>query len=121
MKYKIPLRVLHIYVLLSLMVFLCVQILKHFLVAAPTWIFHYLNDFLVIPMVATAALNVVWLVKGDKNIRLNIFTIFSLVALFSIYFEFYLPMQSHRYTGDIMDVLCYFLGGVVFYFLQKYE
>lgn len=116
-----PLRILHFYALLSLIVFLWVQMLKHFSIIGPNWIFHHLNDFLVIPIVATFSLNVVWLIKGDKNIRLNIFTILSLLALFSIYFEYYLPMQSHRYTGDVWDVVCYFLGGAVFYILQKIE
>ncbi|WP_157417805.1 hypothetical protein [Aequorivita capsosiphonis] len=93
--------------------------MKYFSVSGPNWIFHHLNDFLVIPMVATVCLYGVWIIKKDKSIRLNIFTILSLVALFSIFFEYYLPLQSYRYTGDIWDVVCYFLGGVVFYFLQK--
>lgn len=70
-------------------------------------------------MVATLCLHGVWLIKKDKTIRLDIFTILSLVALFSIYFEYYLPKQSYRYTGDIWDVVCYGLGGIIFYLLQK--
>ncbi|MDC8000006.1 hypothetical protein POV26_03080 [Aequorivita todarodis] len=93
--------------------------MKYFFGIRSNWIFHHLNDFLTIPLVATVCLHGVWLVKKDKSIRLNIFTIFSLVALFSIFFEYYLPQQSHRYTGDIWDVLCYFLGGTAFYLLQK--
>ena len=61
----------------------------------------------------------IWAIKKDRTIRLNIFTIISLVALFSLYFEFYLPKQSTRYTGDLWDVVCYFLGGMLFYFLQN--
>lgn len=118
---RLPLKILHLYVLLSLVVFLCVQSLKSFTIAGPNWTFHYLNDFLAIPIVATFCLNGVWFIKKDNNIRLNIFTILSLVALFSLVFEYYLPQQSYRYTGDICDVVCYFLGGVVFFFLQKIE
>lgn len=118
---RLPLKILHIYVLLSLGVFIGVQSLKSFAIADPNWIFHYLNDFLAIPMIALVCLHGVWFIKKDQNIRLNIFTILSLVALFSFVFEYYLPQQSYRYTGDIWDVLCYFLGGVVFYFLQKIE
>jgi hypothetical protein len=70
-------------------------------------------------MVATLCLHGVWLVKKDKAIRLNLFSIFSLVAMYSIYFEYYLPQQSHRYTGDVLDVVCYICGGIVFYLLQK--
>jgi hypothetical protein len=98
-----------------------VQISKSFSVVGTNWIFHHLNDFLAIPIIATLCLHGVWFIKKDNNIRLNIFTILSLIALFSLVFEYYLPQQSYRYTGDFWDVICYFLGGVVFYFLQKIE
>ncbi|MEM0587083.1 hypothetical protein V0F38_02140 [Aequorivita sp. MCCC 1A16792] len=83
------------------------------------WIYHYLNDFLTIPLVAIIGLHGVWFIKKDKTIRLNKFTILSLVIVFAVFFEYYLPKQSYRYTADIWDVFCYFIGGVVFYFLQK--
>lgn len=118
---KLPLRILHLYVCLSLGIFLIVQILKFFSISNPAWVFYYLNDFLVIPMVGTFCLHCVWIIKKDNTIRLDIFTIFSLVALFSIFFEYYLPQQSYRYTEDILDVVCYFMGGVVFFILQKKE
>ncbi|WP_164905144.1 hypothetical protein [Aequorivita ciconiae] len=118
---RIPLRILHLYVLLSLVLFLCIQSWKYFSGIPSNWVFHYLNDFLAIPIVATVCLNVVWLIRNDYSLRLNLFTVLSLVALFSVFFEYYLPQQSHRYTGDVWDVVCYFLGGVVFYSLQKME
>lgn len=118
---SLPLKILHLYVIFSLVLFLCVQSLKFFSLSGPNWIFYHLNDFLVIPIAATVCLHGVWLIKKDSNIRLNIFTIVSLVALFSFVFEFYLPRQSYRYTGDIWDVICYFLGGIMFYLLQKIE
>lgn len=116
---QFPLKTLHIYVLLSWAVFLYVQSLKFFSIFGSDWLFHYVNDFLTIPMVATICLHGVWLIKKDTHIRLNILTIFSLVALFSFIFEYYLPQQSHRYTGDIWDIVCYSLGGLVFFILQK--
>lgn len=116
---RLPLRSLHIYVALSLLLFSMVQSLKIFSIPAPQWIFSYLNDFLVIPIVACICLNIIWILKKDKAIRLNGFTIISLVLLYSIYFEYYLPQQSTRYTGDIWDVVCYASGGLVFYILQR--
>ncbi len=118
---KLPLRTLHIYIASSLLIFAIVQSLKIFSVAAPQWIFSYVNDFLVIPMVATISLHGIWLLKNNKAIRLNGFTIASLVLLYSIYFEYYLPQTSPRYTGDIWDVLCYALGGLFFYILQQLD
>lgn len=121
MTRTLPLKVLHFYAVLSLVVFLFVQSLKYFSVTASNWVFNHLNDFLTIPLVATLCLYCVWLIKKDKSIRLNSFTILSLVIFYSVVFEYYLPTQSYRYTGDIWDVACYFLGGAVFYFLQKIE
>ena len=116
---KFPLRTLHIYVASSLLIFAIVQSLKIFSIAAPQWVFSYVNDFLVIPIIATISLHGIWLLKNSKAIRLNGFTIASLVLLYSIYFEYYLPQTSPRYTGDIWDVVCYALGGLVFYVLQR--
>lgn len=119
LMHKYPLKTLHLYVFFSLAIFLCVQSFKFYSIEVPNWIFYYLNDFLVIPMVATLSVHVVWFIKKTKTIRLNVFTIISLVTLFSIYFEYYLPQQSCRYTGDFWDVICYSSGGIAFYFLQK--
>lgn len=121
MTRRVPLKTLHVYVLVSVAVFFFVQSLKFFSVPAPDWIFHYLNDFLVIPIVATFGLHVVWLAKKDTSLRINPFTILSLVILYSLFFEFYLPTTSTRYTGDIYDVLCYGLGGIIFYILQYFK
>ena len=118
---RLPLKALHIYVFLSSLLFIGVQSLKFLSVFVPNLIFNHLNDFLLIPMVATISLHGVWMIKKDNSIRLNTFTIFSLVVLFSFVFEYYLPRQSDRYTGDIWDVVCYVMGGMVFYILQKME
>jgi len=119
--HRLPLKLLHFYVFLSLVLFLCVQAWKHFCGIRSNWVFHYLNDFLTIPIVATICLHGVWFLKKDRSIRLNIFTILSLAVMYSIVFEYYLPKQSYRYTGDVWDVVCYFAGGILFYFFQKVE
>jgi di/tricarboxylate transporter len=116
---RLPLKILHGYVLLSLLAFVTVQFLKFNSFSNPRWIFQHLNDFLTIPIVATICLHVIWAIQKDRTIRLSIITIFSLVVLFSLYFEYYLPRQSHRYTADTWDIFCYFLGGIVFYFFQR--
>ncbi|HLS29519.1 MAG TPA: hypothetical protein VK021_01540 [Flavobacteriaceae bacterium] len=113
------LKTLHIYVGISLVLFLTVEGMRFFSIAAPNWMFHYLNDFLVIPIVGLICLYVVWWLKKDRTIRLDIFSIATLVVIYSLYFEVYLPKYSERYTADILDVVCYASGGVVFYFLQK--
>ena len=118
---KLPLKTLHFYLLLSLIAFISIQVLKYNFFSNPNWIFNYVNDFLTIPLVATVCLYSVWFIRKDVSIRLNWLTILSLVVLYSFVFEFYLPRQSHRYTADIWDIVCYSLGGLVFYLLQKRE
>lgn len=121
MMYTFPLKKVHTYVVFSILVFLGVQSLKLFSIDSPDWIFYHLNDFLLIPIVALLGLHAAWLINKDTRIRLSFFTIFSLVVLFSVVFEYYLPKQSHQYTADVCDVIAYFLGGVVFLILQKLE
>lgn len=116
---NIPLKILHLYIGFSLLLFIMVQLFKCYEVNAPDWVFFYLNDFLTIPMVATVCLHVVWLLKKNNTFRLSLFTITSLVILYAVYFEYYLPQKSSAYTGDVWDAVCYALGGAVFYFLQK--
>lgn len=120
MKFRFPLKILHLYVMISILIFLFVLGLERF-TTIPDFIRFYLNDFLVIPIVGLVCLHVVWFLKKDRTIRLNIFTILSLVILFSVYFEWYLPKIVARYTGDFWDVVCYFAGGFMFYIFQKQE
>lgn len=115
------LKKLHSYVFGSFLIFLMVYGLQVSTDSVPDFISFYLNDFLIIPIVGLVALHVVWFVKQDRSIRLNIATILSLVILFSVYFEWYLPKYSSRYTADVWDVLCYLAGGGVLYILQKQE
>lgn len=117
----LPLKWLHGYVLVSFLLFVGFQLSRAFEVSMPDWMTSYLNDFLVIPIVATLCLWVVWRIRNDKTIRLNWFHILSLVILFSFYFEYYLPKNVDRYTADWVDVVCYFLGGCVFYIFQRME
>lgn len=116
---KPPLIWLQAYFVLSLLIFGMVQLLKYFSADAPDWVFFYLNDFITIPLVLTVCLYGIRFLKKDRTIRLGVLSISSMVTLYSIYFEFYLPSISDRYTGDMLDVLCYLAGGIIFYFLQK--
>ncbi|MGB5982052.1 MAG: hypothetical protein WBG46_07890 [Nonlabens sp.] len=116
---KFPCKLLHLYALLSIHIYAFVQIAKHQNLTDNSFILFYLNDLLIIPLVLTAALNVVWLIKKNKTIQLGILSIFSVFALYSYYFEYYLPEHTERYTADIYDIVCYGIGSVVFYILQR--
>lgn len=99
-------------------IFLILQVLLYLGTQLPNWVVSYVNDFLCMPIVLTICLKVVHLVKKDEQIRLSLFSIFSLTTFYAIYFEVYLPKVEPRYTADVLDVVMYFLGGTLFYFLQ---
>jgi len=70
------------------------------------------------PIVLTICLQAVHFIKKDAKIRLSLFTTLSLTTLYAVYFEIYLPRVEPRYTADILDVIMYLSGGLIFYFLQ---
>ncbi len=116
---KLPLKTLHIFILVFVITYGIVLLLKLYDYLAVPFIYNHLNDILVIPIVATACLHVVWWIKKDHSLRLGIVSLLSLVLLYSLYFECYLPEKMDRYTGDLWDVVCYGVGAVLFYGLQK--
>lgn len=88
-------------------------------VVLPVFVNNYLNDILSIPIVLSIILIVVRLIRGN-SFQLSLWMIISVVLYFSFYFEYYIPQFNPRYTADILDVGCYLLGGITFYFAQRY-
>ena len=97
-----------------------VYLLKHYGWYLPQMVNNYLNDLLVIPIVLACCLICVrYLIHPDT--KLSAFPIISIVFLYSIYFEYYLPLHNSRYTADVIDCILYGAGGTLFYFWQKLE
>lgn len=72
----------------------------------------YLDDFLCFPIVLTlglAAYRLRW-----PNYQLSVWHIWPIVLIYSVYFEWHLPQTSTAYTSDVVDVLMYVLGALVF-------
>ncbi len=102
-----------------LSVFVILQFAYYLNVPVPPILRNYLADFLCMPVVLSICLFCVQFIKKDRKLKLPVFSIFSLFVLYSIYFEVILPPLHDRYTADPVDVLMYFSGSLVFYFLQK--
>lgn len=111
-------KILYFIIFLFLLIFIGIQCSYYYEIALPRWIRFYVNDFICMPIVLTICLKAVHLLKKDTVIRLSLFPILSLTLIYSIYFEMYLPTVEPRYTADILDVLMYFSGSLLFYFLQ---
>lgn len=75
---------------------------------------NHLTDFITVPMYA-------YLIEYVMNRRLgyqwkpDFKFILSSVLYLSMLFEVVCPMLSDRFTGDILDVAAYFMGGVMYY------
>ena len=85
----------------------------------PTFFSSYLNDLLCLPVVLGICHFLIANFSKNKQLKISLFSCLSLAALYSIYFELYLPEVTERYTADPVDVLAYFTGAIVFYMLQK--
>ncbi len=99
-------------------IFIIVQVLIFAETDLPDWIRFYLKDFLVMPIVLTICLVLVQRIRKKSNIRLSLFTVLSVATFYTLYFEIILPKITLRYTDDLFDMLLYFCGSLLFYFLQ---
>ncbi len=85
----------------------------------PNWISFYVNDFLCMPIVLSSCLAIVRIIKKNETLYVPLTVVLGLTIYFSIYFEWLMPLLNTRYTTDVIDILLYFLGAILFYKLQK--
>ena len=94
---------------------------SYFNLQLPRFVRHYVNDFLIVPIILFISLCILRWSKNDKNYTLNIWVILYLCLMYSILFEYIFPKYLARYTKDVIDVILYFASGFLFYYLQKPE
>ncbi|MCC8360565.1 hypothetical protein [Salinimicrobium sediminilitoris] len=102
-------------------IFLGNLFLLHLSLPLPTFFSSYLNDLLCMPIVLSLCLFIIRKISKRKDLKISLFSAFSLATLYSIYFEWYLPEVTTRYTQDILDVLLYFGGALIFWLVQRSE
>jgi hypothetical protein len=95
-------------------------ILRRMPVAIPHYFNNYLTDLFAIPVIANTGL---WFMRvaivKNNHYKLSPGQVIFIVLYVSLIFEVVLPHFSERYTGDLMDVLMYVLGGVFFQFTMN--
>lgn len=80
---------------------------------------NYLADLLCVPIIASLTLAVIRYTHRVK--QLTLLQVLGIATYISIIFEAWLPKKyPNTYTADYWDILCYFIGAVVFYLLQKW-
>ena len=97
-------------------VFIINQIFDHTGVYIP-FVHAYLDDFLTLPLSGALILLVQrFVVYRHPSYVLPVWQVVFLWAVFSVWFEWYLPEQSAAYVRNGWDVVAYALGGVLFHF-----
>ena len=102
-----------------LFIFLLNLLLINFSSNLPSFFSSYLNDLLCLPIVLSICFFIIRSFGKNRSLKISFFTAFSLAALYAVYFEFYLPEVTTRYTSDVIDVLLYFVGAIIFWLVQS--
>jgi hypothetical protein len=80
----------------------------------------YLDDLIAVPIMMSGMLMFQQQLTYRKpSYTFSIWHIVFMVALLSWYFEWYAPGRKANHFADIIDVVAYAIGGVVFYFWQN--
>ena len=82
--------------------------------------YSYLDDLLCIP-ICCYIIQAIHKKVRDKYFILPISHIVISVLFFSIFFEFIFPIITTNQTSDMLDILCYCIGGYIFYNINKLE
>lgn len=83
---------------------------------------YHLTDLFFIPVLLSASVLLTKIIKRDnKLLYLKPLDIGIVIFFVSIYFEWYLPNfnNPNQYTSDYIDIIMYFVGGLIFWFIQK--
>lgn len=83
-----------------------------------TFFSSYLNDIVCMPLVFSFLLLAVRRFKNDYKMVIPVQALLFVTVYWCVYFEWYLPSTSDRYTADSWDVIIYCLGAASFYFFQ---
>jgi hypothetical protein len=106
---------------ICLTAFLLNMVLIKLAVDLPEFFTSHLNDILCMPIVLSICLFIIRSFSKNKGIKISLFSACSLAALYSVYFELYLPGTTTRYTSDVIDVILYFSGAFAFWLVQGME
>jgi hypothetical protein len=95
-------------------------VLRQFVAIENAFLNYYLNDLLCLPLVLGAAVFLQRnLVLRQPAYALTAWQIGLVVVYFSVMFEGVIPLFVSRYTADFRDVICYGLGGWLFWYFGQ--
>ena len=98
---------------------LTIYVMQRLKIPLPALVDNYTNDLLYLPLVLGAIEFIIRRLKKDASFTLPLGFVIFLSCSYSFYFEYYLPKINLRYTGDWIDVILYFVGGIAFFFVGR--
>lgn len=110
-------RLFHPLFLLSVSLYIGVRLWRLSEFSIPSSINGYVTDLVCMPIILTLCLIGVRVLKKVPHYELNAVQIFSMTAFYAILFEYYLPSSNSIYTADFFDVIAYFTGATIYYFV----
>lgn len=114
-------KVVFILYLLSWLSYLFIFIAKKSGFPLPYFFKCYFADLLALPLILGAATFLLKKYTVNEQFYLSSFKILVACLYFSVLFEWLLPRYSTAYTGDFMDVICYFTGGAIYLCISRYS
>jgi hypothetical protein len=90
-------------------------------VELPEYISGYVNDLLCLPLVLWSILGILRWIHRPKLIVLSPAKLIVAWIAFSLLFEWILPLRSPVYTADLLDVILYGVGALIFWWIQKID
>src|SRR4051794_32303200 len=100
---------------ISFLLFISNQIIERIGIVIP-WVHSYLDDLLCMPVTLTVALFMQQKFTNSPSYIFSKYKIIAVCIFYAVYFEVWLPTIYCRYTSDVLDVIAYATGGLVFYF-----
>ena len=86
------------------------------------WVDSYLDNLLAMPIILSLwQLEKIWLFRKGSDYKLSALEIFLATVYISLISEIIFPLLSKDFTGDIVDVIVYFIGSTIFYGVNKYR
>jgi uncharacterized membrane protein AbrB (regulator of aidB expression) len=106
---------LNIAYLMGWIMYLAIFIAKKNHIELPYFFQCYFTDLLAIPLVLGATNFILKKYTSNPQHRLSVVKVLAACIYFSVLFEWILPAYSTQYTADTLDVVCYFIGGGMYF------